>query len=215
MFEYLYSQPNKQDRESGCSVDPLSVASNVLLQKTVDGLELTAVVIEFYGCTKATFKTGVGRGRGPRRSVYKIYYPVGAGAKDLDFENYLAPIVHEIGHIYQSEKAGSFGDLKLKYCTEQIELGADFLAGFAFANVIKVNDLSSFQQSLQLLGDYADGAANSHARPPDRTAAFRMGYFVRFKSGVTDVDLAYQHFLHADFFIAATGAEFIVDRCNK
>lgn len=97
-----------------------------------------------------------------------VQYPANVNA------NYLAPISHELGHVLQMREAGGLKALNDKLGPRRIELGADFLAGLAFNELIKNISEHDFETNLQLVGSYL-AIAKSHGTPENRTIAFRRG----------------------------------------
>jgi hypothetical protein len=127
--------------------------------------------ITFIGCAAAPFMTYPASMDPPFR--VKIFYPV---ADKSDLREYVAPILHEIGHAYQYRLFGSTEKLLASSdnSIERIELGADFLAGLA-AQRLKLSP-GEFETSSYLDGSYAFDA-DSHGNPADRALAFRYGYY--------------------------------------
>ena len=68
-------------------------------------------------------------GSGLTNSQFTIYYPTG---DQITQGSYIAPLLHEMGHVFQLKQAGSYQKLKDPgNSKERIELGADFIAGLA------------------------------------------------------------------------------------
>lgn len=88
--------------------------------------------------------------------------------------NYLAPIVHELGHVLQMRSAGSLAALNPEMNSRRIELGADFLAGLAFNLSLQQLNNGDFETNLQLVGSYKL-ERDDHGTPEYRTQAFRLG----------------------------------------
>jgi hypothetical protein len=156
----------------GCDRDVLNVSNNPDVKKAEKILALLSDEIEFIGCAGASFKTFPVKTEPSFK--FRIFY---RASNNLKSQEYLAPILHEIGHVYQLRQAGSIQSLlqSLDNSAERIELGADFLAGFA-AHKLGIN-VALAQRSLFLVGSYRSDVRDSHGRPEDRTSAFRYGYF--------------------------------------
>ncbi|UED34239.1 hypothetical protein [Rhizobium ruizarguesonis] len=213
---YLYADgQNRNNSDQKCPDDSLDIASSDYVRKAIDFLSLNDVLITFVGCPEAAFKTGGGfKDRVTKKKKFLIQYPTTVSGENLRSEEYIAPIVHEIGHVYQIKAAGSPGELKQGSCSERIELGADFLAGFVFANGLGVANKKDFQESLRLLGDYSDDPAWSHSIPEDRTAAFRSGYYMVQKRKIHQLDDAYTIFQDMDFARYTANSPFIKAHCK-
>lgn len=89
-------------------------------------------------------------------------------------ENYLAPIVHELGHVVQIRDAGGIDRLRSSRSSHIIELGADFLAGLAFSVGLSHLGGGDFETNLSLMGSYVH-ENDDHGLPEHRTQAFRTG----------------------------------------
>ncbi|MFO1219648.1 MAG: hypothetical protein U1E89_14875 [Burkholderiaceae bacterium] len=97
-------------------------------------------------------------------------YPLEAGGR------YLAPIVHELAHVMQMRIAGGLAALRASGLdSRQIELGADFLAGFVFSEALRHVDIDEFQNNLSLIGSYYERTDEAHGTPAQRVSAFRIG----------------------------------------
>jgi hypothetical protein len=213
--EYLYADGQIQvEAEQKCVDDPLRMESSEHVKGAIRFLSLDDVIITFVGCPEAKFKTGGGfKVRATKKKKFLIQYPTIVSGKRLGADEYIAPIVHEIGHVYQIKLAGSLGELKSGPCSERIELGADFLAGFVFSNGLGLADKKAFQESLLLLGDYSDDPT-SHGQPADRTSSFRSGYFMAKKRKIRHLDDAYTIFQDIDFATYTANNTFIRDHCG-
>ncbi|NTI46629.1 hypothetical protein G6L94_31030 [Agrobacterium rhizogenes] len=216
LSEYLFGQALTSEQvEKGCSFDPLKIASTDYAIKAIEGLGLQGVDVVYIGCPDADFKTGGGlRDLKTGRRTFVISYPTSTRGEILDRQEYIAPLVHELSHVRQIIEAGSLAALKQKQCIERIELGADFMAGFLFDNSLHNSDKQDFQLSLRLLGNYADNDHQSHGRPQDRAAAFRMGFYIASKQGIRRLDDAYVVFQDIEFARIASAYDLIKDRCK-
>jgi hypothetical protein len=157
-----------------CSKDPLDLSNDKAVRNGEALLDITPQEIRFIGCEPAPFVTFPAVGL---NSKFTIYYPTGI---QLAHDKYVAPLLHEMGHVFQLKQAGSYKKLKasLDDSIERIELGADFIAGLG-ANRLDLEP-NTFLINLNLVGGYSKGAQD-HGRPEDRAAAFRNGYFYQEK----------------------------------
>jgi len=160
---------------SECSKDVLNLGSD----KTIDDgevlLGITPQEVKFIGCAAAPFVTFPAPGL---HSKFNIYYPT---VVRFEHDGYIAPLLHEMGHVFQLKQSGSYAKLKasLDDSIERIELGADFIGGFGASRLgLEPN---AFLLNLSLVGSYNHGDFDSHGRPEDRAAAFRSGYFYQEK----------------------------------
>jgi hypothetical protein len=100
---------------------------------------------------------------------YVITYPP-------DVSNgFLGPVAHELAHIVQMEAAGGMDQLRERYESRRIELGADYLAGILFRRVLPEVSRNEFQNHVRLYGLYREQAVRAHGTPTQRTSAFRIG----------------------------------------
>jgi hypothetical protein len=171
----LSSEPGQQPfdvAEHDCKNDPMNVSRDRSVLRTEQTLGLTPEEITFIGCDAAPFAASMTIIDPPAH--FQILYRNNRGSGS---SYYLAPILHEVGHVYQLKKAGSPQQLaeSLHRSVERAELGADFLAGVA-AKVLELNP-DAAQQSIFLVGSYSSGELGSHGTAAHRASAFRMGYF--------------------------------------
>ncbi len=179
------------------SPDPNSLISESSVQAIISGLELNSTSVRFRGCPGHKFET---QGRqSDDKIVYYIYYN-----SDLNYADptNIAPIAHELGHVFQSKSLGSFDGLKSEP-REAVELGADYLAGYAFKNFLYTTAPSNLQQSLDLVGSFQN-SQDPHGFPAQRTSAFRQG-FIRTTRVKEDVQTAYSNFLRANLYSLLQG----------
>lgn len=153
-----------------CKDDVFKVSEDDEIQKVEKTLGITPNAITFIGCEAAPFSTKMTRMDSPFH--FLILYREG-GKKSRE---YVAPIIHELGHVYQLGKAGSYYKLmqSVDGSNERVELGADFLAGLA-AKSLKMNP-GEFETSLFLMGSYNLQKKDSHGCPEARSSAFLYGY---------------------------------------
>ena len=172
----LRAAPARQVIEtSDCSEDPAQIANNPQIQAALSLVGVKGDQVSFRGCQNGEFATRPSRSR-VGRSGYQITYPTPSVS---DRQALLGPLVHEIGHILQLEQVGSIPALrsKLHGSSALIELGADFLAGVLLQRAMPNVDRGTFERSLYLIGDYDEASDDWHARPEDRTVAFRLGFY--------------------------------------
>lgn len=171
-----------------CNKDPLDFVDDRTIRDGEKLLDITPQEITFIGCDDAPFVTFPALGLA--HSKFTIYYPTGV---QLSHEGYLAPLLHEMGHVFQLKQSGSPAKLRasLDDSIERIEMGADFIAGFGAMRLgLEPN---AFLINLALVGSYDSHDQNSHGRPEDRAAAFRNGYFYQEKlSTLTDAYADFQ-----------------------
>ena len=178
-----------------CKLDPLGLAKLEPISVAISALRLQIRDIEFVGCPKALFATG-------HPSKYRIFYPSTA-PKSL--EEYVPPLIHELGHVYQLSHFGSTrAALTERYKLIQIELGADYLAGFIAGRYLDNSEMGEFAASLRISGLYRESSSEAHGTPTQRTAAFRFGYFASAGHNSGSIDAAYMDFDddHIRFLIA-------------
>jgi hypothetical protein len=159
-----------------CSKDALNFGDDKTVHDDEKLLDITPQEVRFIGCAAAPFVTFPAFGLSNSR--YSIYYPTGV---QLAHDDYLAPLLHEMGHVFQLKQAGSYAGLKasLDDSIERIELGADFIAGIG-ANRLGVEP-KLFLINLSLVSSYNRSDSDYHGRPEDRAVAFRNGYFYQEK----------------------------------
>jgi hypothetical protein len=164
-----------------CSKDALDLGNDKAVHDGERLLNIAPREVRFIGCAAAPFVTFPAIGT---NSNFTIYYPTDV---QLTHDKYVAPLLHEMGHVFQLKQARSYANLKasLNDSIERIELGADFIAGFG-ANHIGLEP-NTFLINLKLVGNYNNHDFESHGRPEDRVSAFRNGYFYEEKqSSVAD-----------------------------
>ena len=171
----LFSSTPNVPRPQKCSVDdPLSLAQERNIQEVISAFGLTTVHIKFKGCEFAEFATGPTAAT----QTFVITYPL---IENRSEATYLAPITHELAHVFQIVNAGSYASLR-QISIKRIELGADFLTGVIFANFLKNVDINKFQHNLNLIGLYNDIPETAHGTPEERIGAFRRGVHLPFEN---------------------------------
>jgi hypothetical protein len=150
-----------------CSRDELGVSTNLEVRSAEKMLGIAPQEVAFIGCPAANFGTQ------PQRVALGLPYHfliLYRADPKLAITDYISPLLHELGHVYQIKRAGGTGTL-LAFI-ERTELGADFLAGIEARRLRLSPGLS--QRTLDLVGTYTN---DPHGTPEDRTEAFRYGYF--------------------------------------
>ena len=183
----------------GCVADRYQFGSDTTVQSAARAVGVEPEQIVFLGCESRSFGIVTTQGRS-RPYSYRIHYPVaGSAAPDSVRARYLAPVVHEIGHVLQLEASGGIQALmaSLQNSSDRVELGADFVAGILFRRLMGHLDRQEFIQSLDLVGDYRSGALDSHGSPEARTAAFRLGFHYQDTGG--PLKAAHRHFQQEQF----------------
>jgi hypothetical protein len=162
------------EHKKECNNDILHVGDEDSVRQAKEKLGLSQAEIEFIGCGPAPFSTSILNEHPPFR--FLILYPID---DKITRKEYLGPVLHELGHVYQLSRTGSNASLmeSLGNSIERVEMGADFLAGLALRALDK--DESLFESSLVLVGHYKPNAPDSHGTPPNRAAAFSFGYHSR------------------------------------
>ncbi len=155
-----------------CHNDILHLWNDKVVRDGAKLLGISAEEIQFFGCPPAPFLTVPALGLSNQK--FSIFYPTSV---QLTHNGYVAPLLHEMGHVFQLKGAGSLAELKASHDSslERIELGADFIAGYA-ANRLGLEP-SAFLVNLSLITSYNSRDFDYHGRPEDRAAAFRSGYF--------------------------------------
>lgn len=149
-----------------CNDDPIGLMDDSDIQALLGAFNIPPSELGFEGCEAGKFST---KQVGER---FLIQYPLG------DEISYIAPIAHELAHVWQSRNAGSMAMLMAENLAsiKQIELGADFLTGIVFKES-EAFTKNMFQTSLSLSGRYVEKDAEAHGTPAQRISAFRYGYF--------------------------------------
>lgn len=189
-MDCLNSNDQKQafdlDDHKECRDDQFGIAQNDTVRKVEKLLGLSEDQITFIGCDAAPFSTQMTDMEQPFH--FQILYSTsGSQAR----QNCIAPLLHEIGHVYQLNKMGSREKLleSLRKSIQRVELGADFLAGVAAAR-LELNP-GEFQRNLALAGSYDEKSVDAHGLPSDRTSAFRYGYFYEPKNASVEAQYSY------------------------
>jgi hypothetical protein len=177
---------NPGDHE-GCIADQANFGQEGTILKAEQFLSISPSEVRFIGCNDAPFRTYPPSANG--KTLFKVYYPTGI---TLSHNGYLAPLLHELGHVYQLKQAGSYAKLEASPngSIERVELGADFLAGIVGSRLGL--EPKSFLVNLSLVGSYRGGDTLSHGRPEDRAAAFRYGYF--YQESQASINSSYSDF---------------------
>ncbi|MFM0390766.1 hypothetical protein [Paraburkholderia phytofirmans] len=169
----LFSRVTVELPPSGCNGDSLGLRHLHSIDTMVKAYSIGNVSIDFIGCTTVAFKTQPD-GTGPTQAC-TIYYPSG-----YEQSTYLAPIAHELAHVFQLQDAGGLDSLQRKYSSLKIELEADFLAGVIFKNFLTDANAESFHTNLNLIGKFRELKWKEHGSPAQRAAAYQRGLNLNF-----------------------------------
>jgi hypothetical protein len=169
----LFSKTVVELPPSGCSGDPLDIRHRQSTDVMVNAYGISNVAINFIGCRDVAFKTQPDEA-GPTRGC-TIYYPSG-----YEQSIYLAPLAHELAHVFQLQDAGGLESLQHKLSSLRIELEADFLAGVIFKNFLTDSNAESFHTNLDLIGKFREFDSSKHGTPAQRASAFQRGLNLRF-----------------------------------
>jgi hypothetical protein len=150
---------------SPCSGDTAKVGENRDVLAVMRFFGIPREAVSFRSCPGGKFSA---RPDWTTPGKYQIQYPADSNS------SVIAPIVHELAHVVQMRTAGSLEALGPDRNIRLIELGADFLAGLAFNQVLKHLNTVDFETNLKLVGAY-ELSRSSHGTPEHRTQAFRLG----------------------------------------
>jgi hypothetical protein len=187
---------------TGCRGDVAHLAEWPAVRNMVAAYGIVQPPIAFQACAKTGFEVKIHLDAHETYS-YTIYYPVpGKG----ELKNYIAPMAHELAHVYQLMQAGNKYKLLAQFPKESssrhVELGADFLAGVVLKEFNSASMLNEFQLNLYLIGKYHEDQSTAHGEPQDRQNAFRLGYFLRdskFTGPVSAANTYFQDELYGQF----------------
>ena len=184
--------PCARAQDDDCIPDPLRVAKWPVIADAIKIFHLENTAIAFESCSGTVFHT-IGKRDASGTYRYSIRYQIISG--DADPATLTAPLLHELAHVFQAKRLGSF--LKL---TSQPrlpnELSADFLTGLVFAKLQDRMSMTQFQQNLILSGDFDAHYTDAHGTPLQRRSAFRMGAFFdrnKFGDSLADADDEFRH----------------------
>ena len=163
--------------------DPLELARNPQVLKLIAAIGVKPELISFSGCPGNLYALRLEAG-----GRYVVTYP--PEIKD----GFLAPVAHELAHIVQSEAAGGYVKLIERYRSRRIELGADYVAGILFRQVLPEASRNIFQNHVKLKGLYRESLDGAHGTPNQRTSAFRMGVVGRIQKTGAGLAESSEHF---------------------
>lgn len=163
---FSFSQGPSKAPIQACEGDAAAVGSNPKIKAVMSLFGIPHNLVAFKSCPGGRFAAMPDRAR---VGHFIVQYPADSHA------NYIAPVAHELGHVFQMRIAGGLEALNTRVNSRKIELGADFLAGLAFNQ--KLSDMSNqeFEFNLKLLGSY-EQKVDDHGKPDHRTQAFRIGH---------------------------------------
>jgi hypothetical protein len=150
-----------------CFRDELGFSQAVTVLSLEKLFGLDPAEIQFVGCDIAPFGTSIDR------TEPELHFEILYNSK-FDRSGTVIAIFHEIGHVYQLKQTGSHQSLltSLHQDLQRVELGADYLAGFAIGRLRM--DEKEFAVGLALVGSYAH-QSTPHGLPHERSAAFNYG----------------------------------------
>jgi hypothetical protein len=184
----LFSETDGTDFAEGCSADPLKLKDLSEIRQTLNGLKIDPGIVEFIGCHKASFSTR--QAPNPTMRAYIIRYPILQGSDAVD---YIAPLTHELSHVFQIEDFNGMAKLKSQLESKRRELGADYISGIVFKNYSEVGKIH-FQSNMSLIGRYRETPASAHGTPSERNQAFRRGVYIKFDEFKSDLKQAHTFF---------------------
>jgi len=169
----LYATSVNNNLVSPCTgSDPKGIARDPDVRRVIHFLGLDSVDIVFEGCAGAPYRTTPASGTATDKFI--IRYPSNVR------NGHVAPIAHELAHVYQIRQAAGLNGLTARLESRRIELGADFLVGLAFSQALSGVEAAEFQHNMSLLGLFYELDAGAHGTPAQRTAAFRTGVYFKF-----------------------------------
>lgn len=183
---FANDQPYEFDVRT-CRADPMRISQKENIRAAIKSLAPGNVSLIFLGCAGAPFSTRPGEAD----ASYTIYYPILPRSAPDD---YVAPLIHELSHVYQLQLSGSYAKLTHSYSMRRIELGADYLTGVVIRNYLNSSNPTQFEHNLQLVGKYRETDTEAHGRPEQRVAAFRYGFHLPFEEFKQDLRLANREF---------------------
>lgn len=185
---HLLFANNRDDRNlpASCTDDPRGLRTHPAIAKAIGALALPADRLALLGCAKGEFSAGSDAGFTDDDLRVSVVYPSQA---DLPTDQYIAALLHELGHAWQIFGAGGLAALQDKTSSDRIELGADFMAGVL---AFRVGSLTpdSFQTNAEVVGRYRE-TSDQHGNPVQRTMAFRYGYFYDRNNAKKELSAAY------------------------
>lgn len=168
------------------AADPDGIGRDEHVRRVIAFFGLDPASISFRGCQDSQYSAT--HESTTSTDNYRISYPTNRKSP------YLAPIVHELAHVYQMKMTKGRDYLTSKYPSINIELSADFLAGVAFSQALKNLSLAEFQHSMSLFGKFYEFDTEAHGTPGQRIAAFRFGAYLPFSRYGYSVERASIHF---------------------
>lgn len=174
-----------------CQDDPYKIKDEKYVRLASNALGLDLNNIAFIGCLNGKFSSTEGVSKPSGERTYTIRYPIYEEIA-APHEGYIAPITHELSHIYQFKRSGSMA-AAIKECRLKLELGADVLAGFLFKTALDEGNINLFNHNLKLIGDFDPSIRDAHGRPHDRSIAFRFGYYAPTTIQATEIEDVYQY----------------------
>jgi hypothetical protein len=177
------------DHRDKCFRDQLGFANVAVLQNAEKLFGISPGEVGLVGCDIAPFSARIDRSE-PELHFEILYNST------LDRAASTIAILHELGHVYQLKRAGSHEALlsSAHQNLERVELGADYLSGFAIGR-LQLSE-KDFEVGLALVGSYVI-RSSPHGLPHERSESFNYGVTAGKTSGsVTDL---YDEFQDDDY----------------
>ncbi len=162
-----FTQGEEKAPVEPCVGDIKNIGMDPAVQAVMRTFNIPRSAVVFSACPGGRFSAmpaGADDGK-----QFVVRYPSIVGS-----DRYLAPIVHELGHVLQMRSAGGLAALNPEIYSVRIELGADFLAGLAFNLSLQHLNNGDFETNLNLMGSYKM-ERDYHGKPEHRGGAFRVG----------------------------------------
>ena len=130
----------------------------------------------------------------PSRTHGRIFFVDMPSARRFSTDTLSAVFAHELYHVFQYIRFGSFADIMAHYGhkLKSAELASDFGAGYllSMANLPNI-----FEMNPELSGEFPRTHDDSHGTPAERSMAFRQGlYFTRRVSAAYSIENAEAYF---------------------
>lgn len=192
----LFANSNSSVVAERCSSgDKRELLMQKEIKRTIEALSISGVTVKLVACEVASFST-MQKGVDRANRYYIINYPI---MPDKSVTDLVAPIMHELAHVYQMNAEGSFAELMKRYSSKHIELEADFIVGLIYSFLEEKPAINEFQNNIHLLGRYKELSTNAHGTPTQRLAAFRNGVFYQTNELNNDIRKARKNFREIRF----------------
>lgn len=172
-----------------CGPDGKDVVKNAAIQSVMQRFNITTEEVKFQECPGGAY---LAMPDVSNENKYIIQYPKETG------DDFVAPITHELAHVFQMRLAGGLQNLRDSNNPRAIELGADFLSGILFRTTLKHLPGNEFENSLSLVGSY-DPKKKSHGLPNHRQQAFRLGFIGKYPHDELKLNESWNYFRENDY----------------